>query len=874
MSISTQYNPADIEEKWYNYWLQHNLFKSVPDEREPYTIVIPPPNVTGQLHLGHTLNNTLQDALIRRARLLGKNACWVPGTDHASIATENKVLELLAEKGIKKEDLTREEFLKHAWEWTDKYGGIILKQLRKLGASCDWERTAFTMDKNLYDSVIQVFVDLFNKGYIYRGVRMVNWDPMRKTALSDEEVYYTEENSRLFYIKYAIENSNDFITIATTRPETMLGDTAVCVHPEDERYFTFHGKKVVLPFVNRSIPIILDEYVDKEFGTGALKVTPAHDLNDYNLGIKHNLEIIDIFNDDGTLNARGVQFEGKDRFEVRKLIVKELELMGNLDKVVDIRNKVSRSERSKVIIEPKLSMQWFCKMEQLAKPALDRVLDDTIVFHPKNAVNTYKHWMENINDWCISRQLWWGQQIPAYFYGDGVNDFVVAETPEKALELAIQKTGNSNLQVSDLKQEKDVVDTWFSSWLWPMAVFNGILEPNNPEINYYYPTNVLVTGQDIIFFWVARMIMSGLEYKNEYPFKDVYFTGLVRDEKRRKMSKSLGNSPDLFETFEKYSADGVRLGVLLCAPAGNDLLYKHDLSEQGRNFANKLWNAFRLIKGWEVDENAATNGVEVAVDWMDVKLQNAIVKINDAYEKYRLSEAAMEIYKLIWDDFCSWYLEMIKPAFGLPISAKLFNSTIAFMEQIITLLHPMMPFITEEIWQNIRERKDGESISITSWPKNSIIQSGVVEEGEKIQNLISEIRNLRSSLGISPKEPLDLLVKSEHAVYQKYAPLVIKLANINSYSFAKESVANAKSFIISTDEFFVPVAIDEAKEKEELEKELKRQEGFLMAVTKKLSNEKFVSNAPDDVVAIEKKKQSDAAQRIEMLTKALQQLNK
>ncbi len=874
MSISTQYNPTDIEEKWYNYWLQHNLFKSVPDEREPYTIVIPPPNVTGQLHLGHTLNNTLQDALIRRARLLGKNACWVPGTDHASIATENKVLELLAEKGIKKEDLTREEFLKHAWEWTDKYGGIILKQLRKLGASCDWERTAFTMDKNLYDSVIQVFVDLFNKGYIYRGVRMVNWDPMRKTALSDEEVYYTEENSRLFYINYAIENSNEFITIATTRPETMLGDTAVCVHPEDERYFAFHGKKVVLPFVNRSIPIILDEYVDKEFGTGALKVTPAHDLNDYNLGIKHNLEIIDIFNDDGTLNARGVQFEGKDRFEVRKLIVKELELMGNLDKVVDIRNKVSRSERSKVIIEPKLSMQWFCKMEQLAKPALDRVLDDTIVFHPKNAVNTYKHWMENINDWCISRQLWWGQQIPAYFYGDGVNDFVVAETPEKALEIAIQKTGNSNLQVSDLKQEKDVVDTWFSSWLWPMAVFNGILEPNNPEINYYYPTNVLVTGQDIIFFWVARMIMSGLEYKNEYPFKDVYFTGLVRDEKRRKMSKSLGNSPDLFETFEKYSADGVRLGVLLCAPAGNDLLYKHDLSEQGRNFANKLWNAFRLIKGWEVDENAATNGVEVAVDWMAVKLQNAIAKINDAYEKYRLSEAAMEIYKLIWDDFCSWYLEMIKPAFGLPISAKLFNSTIAFMEQIITLLHPMMPFITEEIWQNIRERKDGESISITSWPKNSIIQSGLVEEGEKIQTLISEIRNLRSSLGISPKEPLDLLVKSDHPVYQKYAPLVIKLANINSYSFTKESVANAKSFIISTDEFFVPVAIDEAKEKEELEKELKRQEGFLMAVTKKLSNEKFVSNAPDDVVAIEKKKQSDAAQRIEMLTKALQQLNK
>ncbi len=874
MSISTQYNPADIEEKWYNYWLQHNLFKSVPDDREPYTIVIPPPNVTGQLHLGHTLNNTLQDALIRRARLLGKNACWVPGTDHASIATENKVLELLAEKGIKKEDLTRDEFLKHAWEWTDKYGGIILKQLRKLGASCDWDRTAFTMDKNLYDSVIQVFVDLFNKGYIYRGVRMVNWDPMRKTALSDEEVYYTEENSRLFYIKYAIENSNEFITIATTRPETMLGDTAVCVHPEDERYFSFHGKKVVLPFVNRSIPIILDEYVDKEFGTGALKVTPAHDLNDYNLGIKHNLEIIDIFNDDGTLNARGVQFEGKDRFEVRKLIVKELELMGNLDKVVDIRNKVSRSERSKVIIEPKLSMQWFCKMEQLAKPALDRVLDDTIVFHPKNAVNTYKHWMENINDWCISRQLWWGQQIPAYFYGDGVNDFVVAATPEKALELAIQKTGNSNLQVSDLKQEKDVVDTWFSSWLWPMAVFNGILEPNNPEINYYYPTNVLVTGQDIIFFWVARMIMSGLEYKNEYPFKDVYFTGLVRDEKRRKMSKSLGNSPDLFETFEKYSADGVRLGVLLCAPAGNDLLYKHDLSEQGRNFANKLWNAFRLIKGWEVDENAVTNGVEVAVDWMDVKLQNAIAKINDAYEKYRLSEAAMEIYKLIWDDFCSWYLEMIKPAFGLPISAKLFNSTIAFMEQIITLLHPMMPFITEEIWQNIRERKDGESISTTSWPKNTIIQNGVVEEGEKIQTLISEIRNLRSSLGMSPKESLDLLVKSDHAVYQKYAPLVIKLANINSYSFTKESVANAKSFIISTDEFFVPVAIDEAKEKEELEKELKRQEGFLMAVTKKLSNEKFVSNAPDDVVAIEKKKQSDAAQRIEMLTKALQQLNK
>lgn len=872
MSLGTQYTPANVEEKWYNYWLKHDLFSSKPDERTPFTIVIPPPNVTGQLHLGHTLNNTLQDALIRKARLEGKNACWVPGTDHASIATENKVLELLAEQGIKKEDLSREKFLKHAWDWTDKYGGIILKQLRKLGASCDWNRTAFTMDKNLYDSVIKVFVDLYNKGLIYRGVRMVNWDPMRQTALSDEEVYYTEENSKLYHIKYPLVGEQGYLVIATTRPETMLGDTAVCVHPEDERYQVVIGKKIQLPFTQRQIPIIADEYVDKDFGTGALKVTPAHDINDYALGNKHQLEVIDIFNDNGSLNELGGEFAGLDRFEARKKIVKALEALDLVEKVVDIRNKVSRSERSKAVIEPKLSMQWFCKMEKIAQPALDKVLDNTIEFFPKNMVNTYKHWLENINDWCISRQLWWGQQIPAYYYGKGVADFVVATTPEEALQLAKAKTGNSDLSIDELRQETDVVDTWFSSWLWPITVFNGILEPNNEEINYYYPTNVLVTGQDIIFFWVARMIMSGLEYRNEKPFDAVYFTGLVRDEKRRKMSKSLGNSPDLFETFEKYSADGVRLGVLLCAPAGNDLLYKHELSEQGRNFTNKVWNAFRLVKGWELTNEEWALENEVAVKWFKVKLAAATKKINNAYDKYRLSEAAMELYKLVWDDFCSWYLEMIKPAFGQPIHEKIYQETLTFLEDIMVLLHPMMPFITEEIWQNIQQREEGDSIMKAAWIKDLPLAETDLVHSQQIQDLVSEIRNLRSQQGISPKESLSLYIQSEASFYTTYFPLIKKMANTANITYTTEAVPSSKNIIIGTDKFYVPVSIDVEKELVEMESELKRQEGFLVGVSKKLSNEKFVRNAPEDVVAIEKQKQADASQRITFLKESIKQL--
>ncbi|MFT6746663.1 MAG: valyl-tRNA synthetase, partial [Glaciecola sp.] len=750
MSIASKYQPSEVEGKWYKYWMDNEFFKSVPDEREAYSIVIPPPNVTGQLHLGHTLNNTLQDALIRRARLQGKNACWVPGTDHASIATENKVLELLAEQGIKKEDLTREEFLKHAWDWTDKYGGIILKQLQRLGASCDWDRTKFTMDKDMYDSVIKVFVDLYSKGQIYRGIRMVNWDPKRKTALSDEEVYYTDENSRLFHVSYDIEGSDEKITIATTRPETILGDTAICVNPNDSRYTHLKGKNAVVPLIKRSIPIIFDEYVDMEFGTGALKVTPAHDINDYQLGQKHNLEIIDILNDDGSLSEQAQLFVGEDRFKARKLIVKAIEESGALVEIENIKNKVSRSERSKEIIEPKLSMQWFCKMKDMAEPALKEVLEGDIDFFPKNSENTYRHWMGNINDWCISRQLWWGQQIPAYFYGAGVNDFVVAQTADEALSLAKDKSGNSNLTVEELRQDADVMDTWFSSWLWPMSVFNGIMEPENEEFNYYYPTNVLVTGQDIIFFWVARMIMSGLEYKKQYPFKDVYFTGLVRDKQGRKMSKSLGNSPDLFETFDKYSADGVRLGVLLCSPAGNDLLYDEKLSEQGRNFTNKIWNVLRLIKGWEIEDEPMDGRFQPAIDWFGNRFNESLANIDDAYDKYRVSDAAMELYKLIWDDFCSWYLEMIKPGFEKPISKELYLVTVEYFEQLMVVLHPFMPFITEEIWQTLKERKEGESIMVSVWPKPIKVQASELEFGAKFKQLVTGVRNIRAQHEISP----------------------------------------------------------------------------------------------------------------------------
>jgi len=872
MSLAKVYDPSTVEEKWYDYWMKNDLFSSKPDDREAYTIVIPPPNVTGQLHLGHSLNNTLQDALIRKARLQGKNACWVPGTDHASIATENKVLELLAEKGIKKEDLTREEFLKHAWDWTDKYGGIILKQLRKLGASCDWNRTSFTMDKNLYASVIKTFVDLHKKGYIYRGVRMVNWDPMRKTALSDEEVYHTEENSRLFYIKYKIQGEDGFLTVATTRPETLLGDAAICVNPNDARFAYLKGKKALVPLINRAIPIVFDEYVDMEFGTGCLKVTPAHDINDYNLGVKHSLESIDILNDDGTLNENAKLYVGVDRFEARKQITKALEEKGQLDKVEDIRNKVARSERSKVIIEPKLSTQWFCKMGDIAQPALDKVLDDSIEFYPKNAVNTYKHWMENINDWCISRQLWWGQQIPAYFYGAGINDFVVAETIEEALELAKTESGKNDLAAGDLRQETDVVDTWFSSWLWPMSVFNGVLEPDNEEINYYYPTNVVVTGQDIIFFWIARMIMGGLEIRDEIPFKDVYFTGLVRDAKRQKMSKSLGNSPDLFETFEKYSADGVRLGVLLCAPAGNDLLYKPELSEQGRNFVNKIWNALRLVDGWVVDEDLKQPDLLSAIEWFDAKLRASIKKVDDSYNKYRLSEAAMELYKLVWDDFCSLYLEMIKPAFEQPIGRELYDATMNFIEELMILLHPITPFITEEVWQAVKERKDGESIMVAKWPSADNENDALIAFSEKMEGVISGVRNLRAQQEMSPKESVEVYISSKDENYKIYGGLIRKLANVSKLEYTTESIPNAKSFIIGTDEIFVPVEVNVEKEIAEMEIELKRQKGFLIGVAKKLGNERFVANAPDAVVAAEKRKQADAETRIAIIEKSITEL--
>ena len=869
MSIASKYRPSEVEDKWYQYWLDHEFFKSSPDHREAYSIVIPPPNVTGQLHLGHTLNNTLQDALIRRARLQGKNACWVPGTDHASIATENKVLELLAEQGIKKEDLTREAFLKHAWDWTDKYGGIILKQLQRLGASCDWDRTAFTMDKKLYDSVIHVFVDLFNKGKIYRGIRMANWDPKRKTALSDEEVYYTDENSRLFHISYEIEGSDEKITIATTRPETILGDTAICVNPNDSRYTHLKGKRAVVPLIKRAVPIIFDEYVDMEFGTGALKVTPAHDINDYELGQKHQLEIIDVLNDDGSLNESAQLFIGEDRFKARKLIVKSIEESGALVEVEQIKNKVSRSERSKEIIEPKLSMQWFCKMKELAEPALKEVLEGDVDFFPRNAENTYRHWMENVNDWCISRQLWWGQQIPAYYYGPGVNDFVVASTASQALDLAKEKTGNNALNSTDLRQDTDVMDTWFSSWLWPMSVFNGVLEPENEEFKYYYPTNVLVTGQDIIFFWVARMIMSGLAYQDKFPFKDVHFTGLVRDSKGRKMSKSLGNSPDLFDTFDKYSADGVRLGVLLCSPAGNDLLYDEKLSEQGRNFTNKIWNVLRLIKGWEVNEEPIHEDFQPAVDWFGSRMNESLMKVDDAYDKYRVSDAAMELYKLVWDDFCSWYLEMIKPGFEQPISRGLYDQTVDYFEQLMVLLHPFMPFITEEIWHSLKPRQQGESIMVVSWPVAKKRNEAELTFGMKLKQLVTGIRNIRAQNELSPKESLKVFVHSEDQGYKRYSALVARIANVDNIEYTTTKIPDSKSLIIGTDEIFVPIEINVEKEKEEILKELAYQKGFLNVVQKKLSNARFVDNAPEAVVASERKKEADAQARIKILESSL-----
>ncbi len=870
---SKSYSPTNIEDKWYKHWMAQGFFNSTPDEREPFTIVIPPPNVTGILHMGHMLNNTIQDVLIRRARLLGKNACWVPGTDHASIATEAKVVNMLKEKGIEKNDLSREEFLKYAWEWKEKHGGIILEQLKKLGASCDWDRTKFTMDNDLYDAVIEVFIDLFNKGLIYRGVRMVNWDPQAQTALSDEEVVHKEVQSKLYYISYQIKDSSESLTIATTRPETILGDTAICINPNDERYKHLKGKKVFVPLIEREIPIIFDDYVDMEFGTGCLKVTPAHDINDYNIGIRHNLEVIDVLNDDGTLSEKAQMYVGQDRFKVRKDVAKELDTKGYLSKVEKITNKVGFSERTDAVIEPKLSLQWFLKMENLSKPALDNVMNDTVQFHPSKFKNTYKHWMENVKDWCISRQLWWGQRIPVWYYAEGTQDYVVAKTAEQALELVIEKTGNQKIEVGDLRQDEDVLDTWFSSWLWPISVFDGFKNPDNPDINYYYPTNDLVTAPEIMFFWVARMIIAGYEYKGGKPFENVYYTGIVRDEKRRKMSKSLGNSPDPIKLMNKYGADGVRSGVLFSSPAGNDLLFDEKLCEQGRNFCNKIWNALKLIQGWQTSDNKQPEYSKVATDWMNAKINKAIDEIDDHFEKYRLSDALMTTYKLIWDDFCSWYLEMIKPNYGDPIDNKTLDETRSILETLMQMLHPFMPFITEEVWSLLGKRDKQDCVMVSSWPEQKNIDNLILERGEIYQDIVSNVRNIRNTNGISPKETLTLSIKTTNQeIFKQLEGLIKRTANLSSIEYINEVMSDCKTFLVKSHEFFIPIEIDEQEERKRLEDELKYNQGFLKSVQGKLKNERFVQNAPEAVVAKEKQKMEDAMSKIKALEESLANL--
>ncbi|MDY6800240.1 MAG: valine--tRNA ligase [Bacteroidota bacterium] len=873
MDIPTKYDPSLTESKWYKYWMDNRFFHSEPDGREPYTIVIPPPNVTGVLHMGHMLNNTIQDILVRRARMQGKNACWVPGTDHASIATEAKVVAKLKDKGIDKNTLSREDFLKHAWEWKEKHGGIILEQLKKLGASCDWERTKFTMDEDMSESVIKVFVDLYNKGLIYRGVRMVNWDPVAKTAVSDEEVNYKEVNSKLYYIRYKIDGDDEYVTIATTRPETILGDTAVCVHPDDERFKHLHGKKVLVPLVNRSVPIILDDYVDKEFGTGALKITPAHDINDYEIGDKHQLETIDIFNDDGTLNESAQLYIGEDRFIVREKIVQDLEKGGHILKVEDYINNVGYSERTDAVIEPKLSMQWFCKMDEMAKPALENVMNDNIQFHPKKFKNTYKHWMENVKDWCVSRQLWWGHRIPAYYLPGG--GYVVAETSEKALALAKEKTGNTNLSLNDLRQDEDVLDTWFSSWLWPISVFNGINEPDNKDYNYYYPTNDLVTAPEILFFWVARMIMAGYEYKGEKPFKNVYLTGIVRDHLRRKMSKSLGNSPDPIELMDKYGADGVRVGMLLCSPAGGDLLFDESLTEQGRNFGNKIWNAFRLVKSWNVDEKIEQPEYALkSVEWFKHRLNAEIENINDLYEKYRLSDALMAVYKLFWDEFSSWYLELVKPAYKKPIDRKTYNQTIEFFDRLLKLLHPFMPFITEEIWQLLEKRNTGQSIMVEKMPEAEPYNEDIIEAFEIVKEIISAVRNIRNENNLPQKEVVPLKVNGEYT--DQYDSCIVKMANLSKIESTNQKIEDAVSFMVKSAEFYIELGglVDVEEEVKKLNEELDYQKGFLKTVMKKLSNERFVKNAPENVVNIEKQKQADAEAKIKVIEDRIASLEK
>lgn len=874
METPKTYEPLKAEEKWYAHWMNKGYFHSEPDNREAYTVVIPPPNVTGVLHMGHMLNNTIQDVLVRRARMLGKNACWVPGTDHASIATEAKVVQKLRQEGIKKSDLTREEFLKHAFEWKDKHGGIILEQLKKLGASCDWERTNFTMDPAYSDSVLDVFIDLYKKGKIYRGVRMVNWDPEALTALSDEEVLHKEVNSKLFYVRYKIAGSDDqWLTIATTRPETILGDSAICINPNDERFKHLHGKQAIVPIANRTIPIIQDEYVDMEFGTGCLKVTPAHDTNDYDLGKKHNLETIDIFNDNGTLNDHGMHYVGMDRFEVRKAIEKELYDKGYLVKTEDHINKIGFSERTNAVIEPKLSLQWFVDMKELSAPALDNVMNGNIKFHPEKFKNTYKHWMENIKDWCISRQLWWGHQIPAWYYGAGSEEYVVAKTIEEAIELATAKAGRT-ISAADLKQDEDVLDTWFSSWLWPISVFDGLTKPGNEEIKYYYPTNDLVTAPEIMFFWVARMIIAGYEYMGDLPFKNVYYTGIVRDKLGRKMSKSLGNSPDPIELIEQYGADGVRMGILISSPAGNDLPFDSSQCEQGRNFTNKIWNAYRLVSAWEVREIEQPKSSAKAIEWFNAKFNKELAEINDLFDKFRISEALMTLYKLVWDDFCSWYLEMIKPGYEQPIDSATLEATKDFFEKILKLIQPFTPFIAEELWHLIRERQEGDDIIIAAWPAVEPVDETVLVSFSKAEEVITNIRNVRKQNNIANKVKMDLFIKKNAEIDSSFDAVLVKMGNLTQLEYVTEKVGNANSFLVNSNEYYIPFGdtIDIEAEKKKINEELDYTRGFLQSVQKKLQNEKFMAGAPEQVVAMERKKEADALSTIAVLEDKLASL--
>jgi len=876
MEIPSRYEPGKAENRWYDYWMKNGLFRSIPDEREPYTVVIPPPNVTGVLHMGHMLNNTIQDVLVRRARMLGKNACWVPGTDHASIATEAKVVAKLKSEGIEKRDISRETFIEHAWDWTNKHGGIILEQLKRLGASCDWDRTLFTMDEKRYTSVIKVFTALYNKGLIYRGVRMVNWDPQAMTAVSDEEVNYTDEKSKLYYVRYKVVGEDDYIMVATTRPETILGDTAVCANPKDERYQHLKGKKVIVPMAGREVPFIFDDYVDMEFGTGCLKITPAHDINDYEIGLRHNLPSIDIFNDNGTISNHAAMFVGVDRFKAKELAEQELTRTGNLAKVENYNNKIGRSERTNAIIEPKLSMQWFLKMKDISKPALDAVLNGDVQLHPAKFKNLYRHWMENVHDWCISRQLWWGHRIPAWYFNN--NDLVVANDVNEALLLARGKSGNTSLTVKDLTQDEDVLDTWFSSWLWPITSFDGINDPGNNDMKYYYPTNDLITAPEILFFWVARMIIAGYEFRGEKPFSNVYLTGLVRDQQRRKMSKSLGNSPEPLDLIKKYGADGVRVGMLLCSPAGNDLLYDDNLPEQGRNFSNKIWNAFRLVKSWKVDSSIhQPESSEVAVEWINEVVNTALSKIDSDFRKFRISEALMTGYKLFWDEFSGWYLEIIKPEYQKPIDIKTYNSTLSVFDKLIHIIHPFMPFITEEIWQLLLDRKEGESLMVSQMPQPGKSRKSLIKRFEIVKEIVSSVRTIRKEKDLPTKERLELFIKASPEEFDEhFLPVIIKIANLSGIYFTEVKQDDAASFLVSTTEFYIPLGsrLDTESELKKINEELNYNRGFLLSVMKKLDNERFVQNAPDSVIETENKKKADTESKIRSLEERKKELGK